>query len=125
MKKSELRHIIREILEDDSGEFKRQPGSMADTLWKAKHKEWDKEEVSKPETLQIQKDAVEKMVNVLSNSYKDLERIMDSKEGEERDHIGENILNISGVLKGLKLALTGESIGIATINSSIPLSSRI
>ena len=89
-----------------------------------------KEEISRvvneqPETLQIQKDAVEKMVSVLSNSKKDLLRIMDSKEGEERDHIGENILNVSGVLKGLKLVLAGESIGISTINSSVPLSSRI
>jgi len=44
MKKSQLRHVIKEILEDDRSAFQRKIGSMADTLWKAKHKEWDKEE---------------------------------------------------------------------------------
>tara|TARA_R110002020_G_scaffold90964_2_gene221216 strand:+ start:2649 stop:2924 length:276 start_codon:yes stop_codon:yes gene_type:complete len=57
MKKSQLRHIIREILEDDSDEFKRQPGSMADTLWKANRKKWDKESTpSEAENLKIQAD---------------------------------------------------------------------
>jgi len=42
MKKSQLRHIIREILEDDSDEFQR--SGMAADLWKIKHREWKNEE---------------------------------------------------------------------------------
>ena len=44
-KRQAIEEANQRMIKEDTDEFKRQPGSMADTLWKAKHKEWEEEEM--------------------------------------------------------------------------------
>lgn len=44
LKRQAINEANKRVLGEDTDEFKRQPGSMADTLWKAKYKEWGLED---------------------------------------------------------------------------------
>jgi len=42
-KRQAIEEANKRMIKEDTDEFKRQPGSMADSLWKSKHKEWEEE----------------------------------------------------------------------------------
>ena len=79
----------KRMLKEDPDEFKRQPGSMADSLWKAKHQEWGEEDTD---------DGWQQLKRILY----DYEKKLDGKQLEE------HIKNITSHLQELTYVLKNQ-----------------